>query len=41
MSDVPVISVRILKETKEGAHGVMVVVVGNAHGDSSSNPGRD
>ena len=24
-----------------GAHGVMVIVVGNAHGDTSSNPGRD
>ena len=24
-----------------GAHGVMVIVVGNLHGDTSSNPGRD
>ena len=24
-----------------GARGVMVIVVGNGHGDSSSNPGRD
>ena len=24
-----------------GAHGVMVVIVGNGHGDTSSNPGRD
>ena len=24
-----------------GAHGVMVSVVGNGHGDASSNPGRD
>ena len=23
------------------AHGVMVIVVGNGHGDTSSNPGRD
>ena len=23
------------------AHGVMVIVVGNGHGDSSSNPGRE
>ena len=23
------------------ARGVMVIVVGNGHGDSSSNPGRD
>ena len=24
-----------------GAHGVMVIIVGNGHGDMSSNPGRD
>ena len=24
-----------------GARGVMVIVVGNDHGDTSSNPGRD
>ena len=24
-----------------GARGVVVIVVGNEHGDSSSNPGRD
>ena len=24
-----------------GAPGVMVIVVGNGHGDTSSNPGRD
>ena len=24
-----------------GARGVMVIVAGNAHGDTSSNPGRD
>ena len=24
-----------------GAHGVFVIVVGNEHGDTSSNPGRD
>ena len=24
-----------------GARGVMVIVVGSGHGDSSSNPGRD
>ena len=24
-----------------GARGVMVTVVGNGHGDTSSNPGRD
>ena len=25
----------------EGAGGVMVIAVGNRHGDTSSNPGRD
>ena len=25
----------------EDAHGVMAIVVGNGHGDTSSNPGRD
>ena len=25
----------------EGARGEMVIVVGNEHGDSSSNPGRE
>ena len=25
----------------KGARGVMVIVVGNEHGDTSSNPGRD
>ena len=24
-----------------GAHGVMVIILGNGHGDMSSNPGRD
>ena len=24
-----------------GVRGVMVIVVGNGHGDTSSNPGRD
>ena len=26
---------------KGGAHGVMVIIAGNGHGDTSSNPGRD
>ena len=26
---------------KGGARGVMVIVAGNVHGDTSSNPGRD
>ena len=29
------------KITDGGARGVMVIVVGNEHGDTSSNPGRD
>ena len=28
-------------EMAGGARGVMVIVVGNGHGDTSSNPGRD
>ena len=28
-------------EKKKGSRGVMVIVVGNGHGDTSSNPGRD
>ena len=31
---------RIVKGTRS-ACGVMVIVVGNGHGDTSSNPGRD
>ena len=27
--------------TQRGARGVIVIVVGNEHGDTSSNPGRD
>ena len=27
--------------TYGGARGVVVIVVGNGHGDTSSNPGRD
>ena len=26
---------------KRGARGVMVIVVGNGHGDMNSNPGQD
>ena len=29
------------KKNCGGARGVIVIVVGNGHGDSSSNPGRD
>ena len=29
------------KQKIGGAHGVMDIVVGNGHGDTSSNPGRD
>ena len=28
-------------QTNGGARGVMVIVTGNGHGDTSSNPGRD
>ena len=31
----------IKKRVKGGARGVMVIVVGNGHGDTSSNPGPD
>ena len=27
--------------SRKGARGVMVIVVGNGYGDTSSNPGRD
>ena len=46
MVDVPLnienkyISISIIS-IKGGARGVMVIVVGNGHGDTSSNPGRD
>ena len=30
-----------LKKENGGACGVMVIVVGNGHADTSSNPGRD
>ena len=29
----------MIKETK-GARGVIVIILGNGHGDTSSNPGR-
>ena len=32
---------RLLANEDGGARGVMVIVVGNGHGDTSSNPGRD
>ena len=31
----------IKRMVEGGARGVMVIVVGNGHGDESSNPGRD
>ena len=31
---------RAIREKQGGARGVMVIVVGNGHGDTSSNPGR-
>ncbi len=32
---------KLCKQEKGGARGVIVIVVGNEHGDTSSNPGRD
>ena len=32
---------KIIYKLNGGARGVMVIVVGNGHGDTSSNPGRD
>ena len=32
---------KLIKPEFGGARGVMVIVVGNGHGDTSSNPGRD
>ena len=32
---------RILRFNGGGAHGVMVIIVGNGYGDTSSNPRRD
>ena len=29
------------KKSTGGASGVMVIIVGNGHGDTSSNPGQD
>ena len=36
------VSIRFYKASLcRGARGVMVIVIGNGHGDTSSNPGRD
>ena len=35
------ISYKQLTRELRGARGVMVIIGGNGHGDSSSNPGRD
>ena len=44
-SEKPVISARLYDDnndkTRANARVVMVIVVGNGHGDMSSNPGRD
>ena len=37
----PLGNTRYCKPHKGGVRGVMVIVVGNGHGDTSSNPGRD
>ena len=31
----------LILQLDKGARSVMVIVVGNGHGDTSSNPGRD
>ena len=31
----------IIELLLEGARGVMVIIVGNGHGDTSSDPGQD
>ena len=36
-----IICLTIYVGTDGGARGVIVIVVGNEHGDTSSNPGRD
>ena len=33
--------IKSIKSKNGGARGVIVIVVGNGHGDTSSNPGRD
>ena len=35
-----IVSLYIDNIDRGGARGVMVIVVGNGHGDTSSNPGR-
>ena len=35
------VTILIDNDNNGGASGVMVIVVGNGHGDTSSNPGRD
>ena len=32
---------KIYDSKQGGACGVMVIIIGNGHGDTSSNPGRD
>ena len=36
-----ILSIIIINGYRGGARGVMVIVVGNGHGDTSSNPRRD
>ena len=37
----PTYDIAISMNNKGGTSGVMVIVVGNGHGGTSSNPGRD
>ena len=32
---------KMKERVKRSARGIMVIVVGNGHGDTSSNPGQD
>ena len=36
-----VLSFTLIVSKIGGARGVMIIVIGNGHGDTSSNPGRD
>ena len=41
MDQIPVLNNPLGIDVPGGARGVMVTVVGNGHGDTNSNPGRD
>ena len=41
IKDFQINQISALDKAIGGARGVMVIVVGNGHGDTSSNPGRE